>query len=87
MLLEFERDLDGEKYKPENMIGTKGVGKVPGGNGGKFLERESASWEGAAHQRGNDMASSGGTEPHNPLLTKEVFQPGPTLETKVMAYG
>ena len=45
------------------MIGTKGVGKVPGGNGGKFQERESASWEGAAHQRGNDMASSGGTDP------------------------
>ena len=46
MLLEFERNLDGEKYKPENMIGTKGVGKVPGGNGGKFQERESATWEG-----------------------------------------
>ena len=28
MLLEFEGDLDDEKYKPENMIGTKGVGKV-----------------------------------------------------------
>ena len=28
MLLEFEGDLDGEKYKPGNMIGTKGVGKV-----------------------------------------------------------
>ena len=28
MLLEFEGDLDGEKSKPGNMIGTKGVGKV-----------------------------------------------------------
>ena len=71
MLLEFERDLDDEKYKPENMIGTKGVGKVPGGNGGKFQERESASWEGAAHQRGNDMASSGGTDP--PIYSQKSY--------------
>ena len=38
------------------MIGTKGVGKVLGGNGGKFQERTSSPREGVAHWRGASTA-------------------------------
>ena len=56
IFLKFDLELDGKKYKPENMIGTKGVGKVLGGNGGKFQERTSSPREGVAHWRGASTA-------------------------------